>query len=410
MSTTSRVHRKGRTRDVFVARQPILDRRLRVVGYELLFRAGPDHPHAEVVNAERATATVVLNSFTELGLEQMVGHARAWVNVSRDFVLGGHARAVPPHSVVLEILEDQVVDDELIEAIADLRADGYRLALDDFQFGPASEQLLDHVELVKLDLLELGRERFADKVARLTPRGLTLVAEKLETHDDYEFCRNLGCALFQGYFFCRPELVSGRQIDANRLALLEVISALQDPTVSLDELQRRIANDVGLSNRLLRYINSAYFGLRQKVRSINQALALLGIENLKRWAALSVFSSLGEKPTELTVTALVRARFCELAGENRRRSGTTGELFTLGLFSVIDALMDTPIDELLEQLPFPSDMCDALANHDGENGRLLECVAAIEAGEFERAEALLPNAGAIYMESLEWANRASILI
>jgi EAL and modified HD-GYP domain-containing signal transduction protein len=352
----------------------------------------------------------VLNSFTELGLEHIVGGAHAWVNVSREFVVGGLARAVPPSSVVLELLEDQAVDDELIEAIDELREDRYRVALDDFDFDANADRLLDHVDIVKLDLLALGRERFAEKVARLAPRELRLVAEKLESHEDYQFCLDLGCDLFQGYFFCKPEIVTGRRIDGNSIALLEVISALQNPRIRLEELQRMIANDVALSNRLLRYINSAYFGLRQQVRSINQAMALLGIENLKRWASLSVFSSLGDKPTELTVTALIRARFCELAGERRRRSASSAELFTLGLFSVIDALMDTPIDELLEQLPFPDDMCAALASHDGDDGRLLRCVILIEQGDFVGAEALVPDAGALYMEALGWANRASVLI
>ncbi len=409
MCAVSRIQ-PARAREVVVARQPILDRRLRVVGYELLFRAGPDNPHAAVLDAEHATATVVLNSFTELGLEHIVGGAHAWVNVSREFVVGGLARAVPPSSVVLELLEDQAVDDELIEAIDELREDRYRVALDDFDFDANADRLLDHVDIVKLDLLALGRERFAEKVARLAPRELRLVAEKLESHEDYQFCLDLGCDLFQGYFFCKPEIVTGRRIDGNSIALLEVISALQNPRIRLEELQRMIANDVALSNRLLRYMNSAYFGLRQQVRSINRAMALLGIENLKRWASLSVFSSLGDKPTELTVTALIRARFCELAGERRRRSASSAELFTLGLFSVIDALMDTPIDELLEQLPFPDDMCAALASHDGDDGRLLRCVILIEQGDFVGAEALVPDAGALYMEALGWANRASVLI
>jgi c-di-GMP phosphodiesterase len=392
--------------EVFVARQPIFDRELKVAGYELLFRGGAASAEAVIASAEGATATVLLNAFTEIGLEELVGTTPAWVNVSREFVLAGLARTLPPRLVVLEILEDEVIDDRLLAAIAQLKQDGYRLALDDFQYAPNSEPLLGVVDVVKLDFIALGREGFAREIARLKPFGLTLLAEKLETHEDYTYCAQLGCDLFQGYFFSRPELVRGRRIDANRLSLLELLAALQDPAVTLSVLERMIARDVGLSYRLLRYINSAFFGLSQEIRSIGHALALLGVENLKHWTALSVFAGIDDKPAELTVTALIRARFCELAGKHLA-GASGGELFTLGLFSVIDALMDTPIEDVLEQIPFPHDIREALTTHQGERGRLLECLAAFEAGNFDRAQAIIPNAGELYLAALAWANQAA---
>jgi EAL and modified HD-GYP domain-containing signal transduction protein len=391
--------------EVFVARQPIFDRKLVVVGYELLFRSGRT-TEALVADPEGATAAVVLNSFTEIGLDRIVGHRTAWINVSREFVLQGLAGSVPPGLVLLEILEDQVIDDELIAAIQALKQRGYRLALDDFQYDPSAEPLLGLVEVVKVDLLALGRENLAREVTRLKPRGVVILGEKLETQDDYRFCAAAGCDLFQGYFFCRPELVGGRGIDVNRLSLLEVLASLHDPGAQLSEVERMIARDLGLSYRLLRYINSAFFGLRQQIRSIGQALALLGLENLKHWAALSIFASVDDKPSELTVTALIRARFCENAGDWLQGS-VRGELFTLGLFSVIDALMDAPIEALLDKIPFPQDMRDALITHRGEKGRLLECVTALETGKFDQAQAIVPNAGELYLASLTWANQAA---
>jgi EAL and modified HD-GYP domain-containing signal transduction protein len=391
--------------DVFVARQPIFDRRLEVVGYELLFRA-QDATTALVADAEGATATVVLNSFTEIGLERMVGSRPAWINVSRDFVLHGFARSVPPELVLLEILEDQLIDDELVAAITALKHQGHRFALDDFHYAPSAEPLLRLVDVVKLDLLELGREEFSGEVARLQPYGVTLLAEKLETQDDFAYSLHAGCELFQGYFFCRPELVHGRRVDANRMSLLRLLAALQDPTIELPDLERTIALDVGLSYRLLRYINSAFFGLRQEVRSVGQALALLGVDKLKQWAALSIFASVEAKPAELTLTALIRARFCESAiayapGANAR------ELFTLGLFSVIDALMDTSMTEVLASIPFPQDMRDALITHEGPKGRLLDCVTALERADFEHAQAIISDAGELYLSALTWADRAA---
>jgi EAL and modified HD-GYP domain-containing signal transduction protein len=391
--------------EVFVARQPIFDQRLNVTGYELLFRAG-DIPDALVADPEAATANVVLNSFTEIGLERIVGARTAWINVSREFVLRGFAHSLPPGLVLLELLENQLVDDRLIAAIGELKQQGHRLALDDFVYSPSVEPLLALADVVKLDLLAMGRESLSREVVRLKRYGITLLAEKLETHGDYAYCANAGCDLFQGYFFCRPELVRGRRVDANRLSLLELLTALQDPAVELAGLERTIALDLGLSYRLLRYINSAFFGLRQEVRSIGQALALLGVANLKHWAALSIFASIDGKPAELTVTALVRARFCELASEHLSGANRS-ELFTLGLFSVVDALMDLPLEEVLDKMPFPPDMREALSTHGGEKGQLLECVTALEAGEFEHARTILPNAGALYLSSLTWANAAA---
>jgi len=313
---------------------------------------------------------------------------------------------LPPSLVLLEFLEDQLIDERLIAAIADLKHSGYRLALDDFRYIPSAEPALALVDVVKLDLLALGHEQFAQAVERLKPYGVTLLAEKLETPEDYAHCAQAGCDLFQGYFFCRPELVRGRRVDANRLAVMEILAALQEPGVQLDGLERIIARNVGLSYRLLRYINSAFFGMRQHVRSLRQALALLGVENLKLWASLSVFASIDDKPAELTVTALIRARFCELAGQHLADTGRS-ELFTLGLFSVIDALMDTPIEDVLAKIPFPADMRDALITHTGDKGRLLECITAFEAGRFEDAAAIIPNAGELYLQSLAWANQAA---
>ena len=391
--------------EVFVARQPIFDRRLEVVGYELLFRGGRVQ-EATVASPEGATASVVLNSLTEIGLERIVGNRSAWINVSREFVLSGLAETVPPGLVCLELLEDQLLDDQLYAGIEELGRAGYRLALDDFQFSESIEPLLGVVDVVKLDILALGRERFSSHAQRLKSYGLVVLAEKVETHDDYAFCADAGSELFQGYFFCKPELVSGRKIAASSASLLQLIAALQEPGVSLEQLEVLIGRDISLSLRLLRYINSAFFGLRGTVRSIGQALALLGLENLRRWATLSAFVGVEHKSSELTLTALIRARFCELATD-RLGAVSSGELFTLGLFSVIDALMDVAMESVLASIPFPEDMRQALIDRQGPKGRLLDCVSAIEAGEFDRAQALIRGSGDLYLEALKWATEAA---
>ncbi len=390
----------------FIARQPIFNRNLHVVGYELLFRGHGYTAAAQIDNPERATATVVLNTFTELELERIVGTKTAWVNVSREFVLGGLAQTIPPRTGGLEISEDELFDEEMVAALHDLKEQKYRLALDDFRGRPAAEPVLDLFDVIKLNMSALGRDGLREQVERLRPGSATLLADKLETQADHEFCVEAGCDLFQGDFFCRPAMVGTQGISANRLALLQVVAALHKPDVELKDVEQLIARDVALSFRMLRYVNSAYFGLRGDVRSIGQALALLGLDNIRRWATLSIMASVDDKPTELTVTALIRARFCELAGE-QLGIATPPELFTLGLFSVIDAMMDAPMRDVVESLPLAEDMRDALVLRQGVMGELLDCVTALEAGEYEAPTEFISSAGELYLTALIWANTAA---
>ena len=389
--------------EVLLARQPILDGDLTAVGYELLYReAGSDH--ANVRDDELATARVSLRAITEISLDRLVDARRAWINVTREFVLGGFAENIPPDRVVLELLEDQLVDDALIDALARLRTGGYQVALDDFTLTPDIEPLLPKVDIVKLDLRALGAEGLTRLAHDLSRHPLTLVAEKLEDHADFEVALAAGCHLFQGYFFCRPEIIEGTSVAPNKLALLKLAADVQDPAVDLAALDRVISTDVALSYRLLRYINSAYFSLRQPVSSVMQAVAMLGIDNVRGWTTMMILAQIGGKPRELFITALVRARFCQLAGEDQ--DSPASELFALGLFSVVDALTDRPMSSVMQSLPFPPEMRDALINRTGR-GRLLDCVSAMEEGEFRRARTLVATAPDHYLEALAWTNETA---
>ncbi len=391
--------------DVLVGRQPIFDTTREVVGYELLFRSeGADD--AGLPDERRATATVVAGSLTELGLDRLVGPRRAWINVGRTFLLDGLAGTLPPERTVLEILEDQLIDDDLLEVVRDLRRRGYRIALDDFVYTPKAEPLIELADIVKLDVLALGREGVGEQARLLAPRGVVLVAEKVETPEEHAFCAEAGCELFQGYFFCRPEIIRARRAAPGRVALLQFVSALHDPAVEFAEIERMLSCDVTLSYRLLCYVNSAFFGLRQQVSSIGQALVLIGLENLRRWATLSLFAGIDAKPQELTVTALLRARFCELAG-SKLPGAEASELFTLGLFSVIDALLDMPLAEILAGVPFTESLRLALLERAGVLGALLQCLAHLEAGQPAAAEALVPGAAGTYLAAIAWATDAA---
>ena len=233
-------------------------------------------------------------------------------------------------------------------------------------------------------MLAHSREELARHVDLLSGREVRLLAEKVETYDEFERCKALGFELFQGFFFCRPKTMTGRSVSSSRLATLRLVAELQAPHVDLDELEHVIGRDVGLSYKLLRYINSTFFALPREVGSVRQALVLLGIVNVRRWATLLALSAVDDKPEELMVTALVRARMCELLAEAYREPDRDA-YFTTGMFSVIDALMDQPMAEVLELLPLAGDLRHALLSREGPKGDALLCVLAYERGELDEA-------------------------
>ncbi len=391
--------------DVFLARQPILDRDQTVAGYELLYPRGDvEQTFAHLDDTAWETARVALRALSEIGLEHLVGRSRAWINVAPEFLSLDLARNLPREHVVLQLRGTLFVAPAMLELVQELDAAGYRIALDHVRYTPSLEPLLALADFVKVDLREFGPRELAAEAFKLRDRGLTLVAANVADQEEFKLAIAAGAELFQGYFFCRPHLLSGRTIAPSRLALMRLAGTLQDPAIELADIERLISEDVGLSYRLLRYINSAYFNLRGEISSLRQAVALLGIEPLRRWATLTTMTEMGDKPRELFVTALIRARFCQLAGETQDGSGD--ELFTLGLFSVLDALTDSSMYTALQSLPLTAQMREALIHHAGP-GRLLDCVMAIEAGDFSRAHEILPDAGDHYLHAVAWSQDAA---
>jgi len=316
---------------------------------------------------------------------------------------------LPPDRVVLELSPQLGEDHATLARVDGLRDNGYSFAIDSFTLTSDPNPLLDLVDFVKLDMSEIGAREVARHAFELRSARVELVACNVHTGEEFELAKAAGASLFQGFFFCRPHMLPGRRITPSRVAMLQLSSALQDPEVQLEDLERIISNDVALSYRLLKYINSAYFGIRNEITSIKQALALLGIEPLRRWATLSIFAEVGDQPRELLVTALIRARFCETAGTSE--DGRPAELFTLGLFSVLDALTGTPMYTAIADLPLAPVLHDALLRHSGP-GRLLDSVIAIEAGEFDRANEITPNGSQAYLDAVAWSNEvgASMLV
>ena len=394
--------------NVFVGRQPIYDRRLAVVGYELLFRAGGLSETAEFADPDRASTQVILNTFLEIGLEQLVGDKPAFLNLTRGFLLGEYSFPFPRNRVVLEVLESIEVDDAVVAAVRDLTQRGYQIALDDFTYHPRLAPLVEMADIVKLDVLQCGRAELRDHVAELRRHDVRLLAEKIETQDMYEFCRAEGFDYFQGYFLCRPKTVGAQVVRAGRLASLRLLSRVQDPDIRLDELEGIIRQDVGLSFKLLRLVNSAFYTLPVQIQSIRQTLLLLGLQRIRAWASLLLLAGIEEKPHELMVTAMVRARMSERLGAARGEPDVDA-YFTAGLFSTLDALMDMPMEEVLRELPLSGELAKGLLRGEGGIGEVLACVLAYERGDWERV--VCPGVeqegiAKAYLEAVRWATGA----
>jgi EAL and modified HD-GYP domain-containing signal transduction protein len=396
---------------VLLARQPIFDAKLELVAYELLFRSGGEEV-ATIVDPDKATATVVTNAFVELGLERVVGSTPAWVNISRTYLSDRLALILPNDRVALEVLEPHAATPDVLADLDELRAAGYELVLDDFVFEPGLAPLVERVDVVKLDVLALLSDELAAQVRMLRRHPVRLVAEKVETREKFLECMRLGFDLFQGYFFCKPEAVKGQVMTPNRLALLELVAALQGEDVAISDLERLISRDVSLSYRLLRYVNSAYFGVSKTVDSISRAVMMLGLANVRRWATMTLLSSIDDKPAALVTTALVRGRLCELLGDHLGHEDGD-ELFTLGLFSVLDALLDIPMSMVVDSIPFSEEMRLALIAHGGPNGEILRTVVEWERGDAGAGEDPAPpvvpvdDLVELYAEAVEWADRTA---
>ena len=400
--------------NIFIGRQAIYDKQLKVSAYELLSRSNSEHNQAFVGehNANHATTIVMLNALTEIGLHQLVGKHPAFVNLTYDFLTSENALPDLHNQLVLEILENVEVTDELVIAVQKLSDSGYMIALDDFIYHEKMLPLVKIADIIKIDILQLDEQGLRDHVKKLRQFNVRLLAEKVETLEEYELCKELGFDYFQGYFFCKPNIVEGQRAPANRITIINLLAKLQDPEVQIEELEKLISQDLALSYRLLKYINSAAFALPRKVDSIHHAIVMLGLNTIRSLANLMLMSNINDKPPELLVIAIIRARMCErLALHVDKKMKNT--FFTAGLFSVIDALMDSTMEDVISQLPLSSVLIEALLEQKGIVGEALKCCIAFERADWHNVqfqsleETIIQKA---YFDAVIWSNEATALI
>jgi len=391
---------------VRLARQPIVDRDLQTVGYELLYRAQDADQVARISNSNQATASVVINALTEIGLETLVGNNQAFINIPMKLMFSDVLMGLSSRQIVLEILETVECNEATATAMTTLKEHGFRIALDDFPTSDMEQPCVTSAHYIKLDVLTEGADKVAETVARAHAVGLKVVAEKVEEWDDFELLKSAGVDYFQGHFFARPEMILRPSIRANKANLLSLLILLQDEDVTLDAVTNKVNTDLALSYRLLRLVNSAAIGMRRKVDSVQDAVHMLGLNTIRSMVYLSALTGVDGKAPALVKTALVRARFSELLA---KKTGLANPFsaFLVGLFSTLDGFYNQPIKQIVSELPLADNIAAALSERQGILGEILEYVVFYERGQWldgdETTDRLNEVAPELYVAAIHWA-------
>ncbi|NVN92621.1 MAG: HDOD domain-containing protein [Desulfuromonadales bacterium] len=373
-----------------IGRQPILDRNEEVVAYELLFRSAASPGNASVCDASQATASVIVNALSGFGLEQILGGHKGFINMELDMLMSDSISILPKDHVVLELLETLKVTPELVDRCRLLKEEGFTLALDDHEFDPIYNDLYDIVEIIKVDLMASPVERLSSMIDRFSPYPLKLLAEKVETRDQYLSCRDMGFELFQGYYFAKPSLMEKKRFDDAGAHLLKLMRLMMDDAET-DDIEHAFRQSPGLTYKLLLLVNSVSLGVRVKVQNVRHAIATLGRQQIKRWVQLCLFASTEAVGLEnpLVEMAAVRAAFMEqLALRLPRLQGNheaADQAFMTGILSLLETIYTISIDEVISSLHLSDEVRDALVDRSGIFGELLHLAELVERMEFREA-------------------------
>lgn len=388
-------------KEIFLGRQPILDRDQRIVAYELLFRSGHTR-EAGVTDDMQATASVIHHAFSEMGVQAVLGPHLGFINISTDMLLSDLIEILPRPQVVLELLETVVVTDAVVERCRALKQLGFTLALDDFVYDDSYRPLLDLVDIVKIDLLLHTRGELRAIVRRLKQWPVRLLAEKVDSAEQAHFCHELGFELFQGYYFAKPAVLSAKRANPAQLALLELLDlVLADADTT--EIERVFKQNPNLTYNLLRLVNSAGSGMPRRIASVAQAVMLLGRKQLQRWLQLLVFTLQegSSYPSPLLLMAATRGRMMELLA--MRRGGAAAlceQAFMTGIFSLIENVIGKPLTDIVQELNLGERLADALLHRRGELGALLNLVESVEQQDLSHTLTMLEAAGGLSLSDL----------
>lgn len=397
--------------EVFIARQPIFNEHRKLHAYELLYRGTKTHTLTSVTG-EQATTSLLSSTFLTEGVEIISGSRPCFINFTEELLLKKVPFSFPKTRIVVEILEDVQPTDEIIRVCKTLSKKGYTLALDDFVYDRSFDPLIEWVDIVKIDFRLSPLDEVLKTVHKLKRFNVKLLAEKIETQDEYTKAIKMGFTYFQGFFFCRPESIKIKELAAAKLSLIHLLAEVTKKSTTIDRLHEIISKDISISYKLLRFLNSAYFYLVQKVTTVKHAIAYLGEKELRSFIMLVLVSELAsDKPEELVRLALVRAKFCELLALESHFAEDASEIYLIGLFSLIDVMLDSTMEEIVNKLPLTPSAREALINKSGEYALFLQSSIAYERLQQKKlASALAPlqiedeRVAEIYLQAIKYAN------
>ena len=399
----------------FIGRQPIFDKKMSVFGYELLYRGSEiDNFFDDNTDPDIATSHTVMNSFLGVGIDKLTGGKYAFINFTEKLINDGIATLFPNDFLVVELLENILPTPAIIESCVRLREAGYKIALDDFIISPEYFPLIKISNFIKIDFLSTPIEqiKFFVKMVKKEKIKIKLLAEKIETKTQFKEAHDLGFSYFQGYFFAKPTIVVHKDVAPSKLVCLDLLRFIMEEDFDFRQVANIIRKEVTLYYKLLRLINSSYFSPLSYIHSAQHALAILGMQEARKWLTLVIMMRLktDDKPGELISLSLVRARFFELLSVELKRAHESQAFYLLGLFSFMDVITDVEMSELVKRINIDKDIAHALVNKSGFYGMLLELAAGFELGKWKDVESIAKklhlnaeNLSKIYVNSLTWA-------
>lgn len=388
--------------NILIGRQQILDHNLATYAYELLFR-GSDFDLNDPDGGTQATNQIITDTLLEVGLNNIVGQHKAFINFTTQNILAKTPLLLPKDRIVIEILENVQINDQVIENVREFAKQGYIIALDDFVFSNAWKPLIQVASIIKLDVMSTPMDKIANLIKRLAPFNVKFLAEKVETKAEFDTLKKLDCHFYQGYFFSKPNIVEGKRMGVNQMASINLLATINKVDVDFSEIVSVISHDVGLSYKLLHYINSSSFGLPNKIQSLQHAITCLGLKEIRRWSNIITMASLSNKPSMVIENSLICARMCEQLGALIKINQE--QMFLIGMLSHLDSILDISLEEALTQLPLNTEITEAILGKKGIHGEILQYVLEYESWQLSTLsfKDITPEQiKDIYLEAIAW--------
>ncbi|WP_163099231.1 EAL and HDOD domain-containing protein [Peribacillus alkalitolerans] len=396
--------------DVFVGRQPIFNDKLELFGYELLSRSGNENKYLEF-NGDQATLDVLVNSFMIIGIEKLANRKKCFVNFTENLILDDLPTYFNKDIIVVELLEDIKPTPKVLEACARLKSLGYTIALDDFVLREENAALLEYADIIKIDFLNTDLRKVEEILKAIDHREIKLLAEKVENREDYEQALSFGFHLFQGYFFSKPVIINTKDVSSiGTQQYSQLLNKIDQPDPNINEIVKLVENDFALTYRLLKIVNSTAYHMRNRINSVKQAIIILGLNELRKWVVVLAFANkITRKNCEVIKISLCRAKFSESIAKIKKTPSS--EYFLLGLFSLIDTILERPMEDILVELPLTSPIKEALLGNSNDLSVVLQLISSLERGnmvETSEASKLLNLEEKViyqfYLDAIEWSD------